>query len=559
MIRVLELRYLFIVFLFVLLLVSSVSAIEWTSGVITEAHGKSITSGNTQSANVYKTYRAIINYTGVNITNVTRESSTAWDWFLIWNNSGTIIYSQYATFVGDVFTLPNGGYAFETNGTFWYGFGKNVSYTQRYGSAGQGAVHGTLMQWYSGSDATCTSVSVGDSSCINLLSLTDRYHNILSITYNNVATPLSVNITDPTNNDQRSVTYPQNSTINFTVKRGSTEITSGVSVNNISIGGTSAPVVTQNLTYDNASLGAPNGTFFSFQQPTGSGTVTNIGGAYYMDTDQGSGPAEMTLYTGGVKEDFTTVTFEATFDADLGNGRGYHSGIGTGTLFEQDFCNTNTGLSPDDGYAWCTINGGTDLVLYRLDNGVETSLDSATITDISGVQHNYTWVLNTSGVYVLIDGTTMVSSSDTTYSEGYLSISTGGGTSNRGSLTLYDVNYPNTHLYHLGSGLWQANVTIPNFASGTKDLFINISESGENTNDTEADAFDYGGGGDACAYGGSGDWVIDCSVCDQEVETGADIGGNDLLASGSGTVIISSAPTNYGVIRITEACIIRLT
>ena len=58
---------------------------------------------------------------------------------------------------------------------------------------------------------------------------------------------------------------------------------------------------------------------------------------------------------------------------------------------------------------------------------------------------------------------------------------------------------------------------------------------------------------DTCTYSGSGVWNIDCS--DNCVISGAnDLGGESILAEGSGTVTFETMPDDYVVLSIALAC-----
>jgi len=94
---------------------------------------------------------------------------------------------------------------------------------------------------------------------------------------------------------------------------------------------------------------------------------------------------------------------------------------------------------------------------------------------------------------------------------------------------------------------WNVNVTVPEFESGLKDLFVNATYSGSTKDDTESNAIDYGGG-DSCTYT-SGDWQVDCSdncVISDEVN----LGGNNILLHGAGKFDIRNTVRNYNQIML---------
>ncbi len=86
---------------------------------------------------------------------------------------------------------------------------------------------------------------------------------------------------------------------------------------------------------------------------------------------------------------------------------------------------------------------------------------------------------------------------------------------------------------------WEGNITMPNFASGTKDLYVEVTESGNNINSTETNAIDYGEAPeDTCTYI-SGDWNVDCSD-NCVISSPVSMPNNDLNIVGTGTFSTSA-------------------
>ena len=97
--------------------------------------------------------------------------------------------------------------------------------------------------------------------------------------------------------------------------------------------------------------------------------------------------------------------------------------------------------------------------------------------------------------------------------------------------------------YTAGTG-WRTNVTVPTFASGLKDLFINASDGTNYAWNTNTEAIDYGSGGeDTCTYT-SGNWEVDCSD-DCVISSPVDLGGYNISIIGTGTFKTTAAITNY--------------
>ena len=204
-------------------------------------------------------------------------------------------------------------------------------------------------------------------------------------------------------------------------------------------------------------------------------------GYYVLDTNDS---AELTLHTSGFKDNFTKFTVEAWLDEDLGNGRGWHFGIGDGPLYAQTSCRSNTGWVPNNGYFVCFYgnNGGTQI--YRVDNGVETQIASNSNNVSTDGYYNYTMELNSSGIFVFINDTLWINASDTTYDKGYITISTGGGNTNRGNISVDNVWYyedkpPTTTLNQPADNYYNDTASLVNVTfncSATDDIQLkNIS------------------------------------------------------------------------------------
>jgi hypothetical protein len=113
---------------------------------------------------------------------------------------------------------------------------------------------------------------------------------------------------------------------------------------------------------------------------------------------------------------------------------------------------------------------------------------------------------------------------------------------------------------HLGSGLWQANCTIGPSCTGTNNLYLEINYTVDNIllNTTNVGAIDCSGGGSSCTYSGSGTWNINCAE-NCAVTSNTNVGGNNIVFSGAGTVTLSAYITNWVVARIQNNCAVRVT
>jgi len=190
--------------------------------------------------------------------------------------------------------------------------------------------------------------------------------------------------------------------------------------------------------YDDCNGAAPNNTKFYFSYIT-AGNITADGSRYILDSNATSGNAEMSIYTAGLKDNFTKVKIQGTTRRDLGTGRGYVIGIGNGSLWDQTFCQNNVGYAPSYGYAVCMNSTLTSL--WMITNSAAARIDSDSWIVANYTEYNFTMILNSSGVFFYVNDTLKVNSTYTNYSQGYLLISTGGGTTNRGTWYVNNVWY----------------------------------------------------------------------------------------------------------------------
>lgn len=89
------------------------------------------------------------------------------------------------------------------------------------------------------------------------------------------------------------------------------------------------------------------------------------------------------------------------------------------------------------------------------------------------------------------------------------------------------------------SPLWHLNITVPTFASGLKDLFLNVSEGISEESTTNTESVNYGVAADTCTYV-SGNWAVTADDnCVISVSVAMDA-LSDFLCTGSGTFTINT-------------------
>lgn len=112
---------------------------------------------------------------------------------------------------------------------------------------------------------------------------------------------------------------------------------------------------------------------------------------------------------------------------------------------------------------------------------------------------------------------------------------------------------------------WQANVTVPTFESGLKDLFVNATYDGNTRNDTEVNAITYGVTDTCTCAGLNNDWEVDMSdFC--ELDTACELGTGTLNFTGSGNATCSvninttnlGDPGASGILYISNGCLINI-
>ncbi len=94
---------------------------------------------------------------------------------------------------------------------------------------------------------------------------------------------------------------------------------------------------------------------------------------------------------------------------------------------------------------------------------------------------------------------------------------------------------------------WNVNVTAPAGLSGLQDLFVNATYSGITRNDIEIDAIDYIGA--SCIYSGSGNWEMDCND-NCTISSPVQIDGSNISIIGNGHTVILANITGFQNIRV---------
>ncbi len=343
----------------------------------------------------------------------------------------------------------------------------------------------------------------------------------LNITY---FTNIYVNITDPTTANSKSVSSGDNITITYNYVGDGINITSGVTTDTVLIGGTVANPILYDYN-DTIETKVPSscsdaflntgvraysnwtttgiGTkkvvkFLLWQYDASMGTTEQADIRFYLADGTGIAGSNITINGTGVNE-WTSVEYPIPFEITLGES--YYVGIALPNAqynLARDTGANCANYLPNDG-SWYTANAGD------LAGNVPFSTQSSFHYGIFGI--------------------------------GY-----------------YNLTQIEKTIYTSGIG-WQHNVTVPTFASGLKDLFLNATWNLHTENETQTNAISYGVT-DTCTYS-SGNWAVDC-LDNCSIDSNVNLGGNNISLSGAGHFDISANITNFNKIFLWDTCDIRL-
>lgn len=314
----------------------------------------------------------------------------------------------------------------------------------------------------------------------------------------------SLDITDPTTGDPTTVSGGDTLTITFEYLKDGVNVTSGVSVDNVTINGQESPIVTTGVAEVNNSV-----EFETFTSDLGnwvSSWENDAGCAWTIDSD--GTPSTTTGPCGGVSN---CPTNDAGYDdnsyvyVETSAGTAGCDSVGASAIL------TYSGLDMDT-YSNATLYFAYNM--YGADmGGLYVQIDDG----VGGWDTLFTKVGNqgTDWFYQEANITGYTGSRDVRFK--YTRIGTA---SYRGDIALDVLNITGVTggsveqlIWKAGVG-WQVNVTTPSGLTGLQDLYVNATYDTYTRDETESSSVNYGAGGDDCDYGGSGNWIIneDCTV-----------------------------------------------
>lgn len=386
-----------------------------------------------------------------------------------------------------------------------------------------------------------------------------------------IPTVYSLNIIDPNTGSPESVSSGDNITITFNFTEDGANITSGVTMENVTIGGSDAIIITsessgfpltKNFTVDGSSTGSSS---LNCDKPTDviSGDLLLL---IAMNDDSSA-----TAFTDN-KAGWNFIDTSGDGNSDAHVAAWWRAADGN-----EDSTETITSQGNDEWICWYVRVTGADIT-NPINDFFFSQLSPGNPTSVTGVT---TGVDNTLVFYGLSfdggdgspfsvsgtgweerdefqTGTTGNSDVSGTWGNRNLTIAGASGTatvtaaSSDGRAYFQfaiapDESQPQQFGFISGVG-WQVNVTVPTFASGLKDLYLNATYLGNTRNDTETEAINYAAPTDTCTYS-SGNWEVDCSD-DCSISSPVDVGGNDISIIGTGTFETSVDISNYGLLHI---------
>jgi len=339
-----------------------------------------------------------------------------------------------------------------------------------------------------------------------------------TIGYADLTTPAPIlKITDPTTLSPKEVNASDNITISFNVTRDNVVITSGVTINNITINGTPVDILTTIVctgTLDCSVYSTESGCnncsecnwtagiipiYDDFEDSFGNWSATDTNWTIGNQTPSSSTGSQV----GGVGGTTTNFTFVETSSS-------YCNVAGQETILTLTDTQINWGLGVGDNITFYTNFYGTDIGTMHLEENSTNSWVS--LWSLSGDDGNsgMTWTFQS------VDASSLTGMGSLRFryicdggfrgdaSIDRVNITNSQGCSNVGDCSSCSIDECDTNCSSAGCSQstsqqfgytsllgWQVNITVPDLAVGTYDLFVNVTYDTDVCNDTEADAINY--------------------------------------------------------------------
>ncbi|HPD81610.1 MAG TPA: hypothetical protein PK357_00740, partial [Candidatus Pacearchaeota archaeon] len=408
-------------------------------------------SGNTAN----ETQANAINYGGEDTTPPTYNSVSI-------NTTKAGQLANFAINVDDDFTLhPNGMYIFSTNNTGVWVNDSAINFT-------------STPEW---ANVTKTLNSTSDTFIGYRWYFNDSAGNPNSTEiYTLTTTEIKLRIITPNTGSPLSVSPGDNITIYFNFSDGETNITSGVSIDSVFIGGVNATIVSGGSAGSSYFQGFESVTF----PPTGWKTGGNGSIVWVRDQTAGytvNGSADTAaIQPNDISKTWLNYTynFESNGYVEFWWNVSCENSGDFLCFCEDKECGDAGCRCVDFGGDGNPANGAGEADESITSSGASGAWTSEFVNySVEAGTHSFTWCYakDFAGYYGadagLLDNVTFASLSSQTTEFAYIE--------------------------NIG---WQVNVTVPDGFSGLQDLFVNATYSGSTVNDTQTNAINYGGGAD---------------------------------------------------------------
>ena len=347
-----------------------------------------------------------------------------------------------------------------------------------------------------------------------------------------------LNITSPTIDNPVSVSSGDNITILFNVTSNGDQVISGVTMENVTIGGSSATILTggvgglYSIFYEDFEDGWVN----SVQNTAAIGDCSQIGDFnacnnngddYEFGSSSDTSPdASHTGSRGFIAEDWDGGTEAST------NGIWYTFNPSTSCnggecdYIEVDFWFWEFGVDAGES-CWVTEQDVSEAGTPSALETMVPSIDSYTnyiVNVSSGLLDS-----NNISIRIMCD---MDNGADDAFFDDF-------------NISGFSSGTPQQFAFIAGEG-WQVNVTVPTFESGLKDLYLNATYSGNTYNETEINATNYGAADTCSCPGLATNWEIDledyCVISDV-----CDLGTGNVTFINTGNITFNNELTACGI------------
>jgi parallel beta-helix repeat protein len=307
--------------------------------------------------------------------------------------------------------------------------------------------------------------------------INDTSNNVNSSYVNFVVTTLELEITDPTTSSPVSVSGGDNISINFNLLRESVNVTSGVNLENVTIGGVLSDFVPSKLNqteieFETFSTDLGNWDTY-YASDTGCVWQQDDDGTPSLDTGPCGGVADCPTDDAGYDDNFYAYVETSGSDCNTATGHAY---------LQYNDTDMDTYSNVNFSFAYSMYGADMGNLSFQIDDGAGGWIS---LWSLAGDQ-------GTAWGVVEIDLSSYSGTRDIRFdydrngNNGYW------GDVAVDVLNVTDLPGENEFDYFGNLG-WQVNITVPNGLSGLQDLYLNVTYLENVVADTQTEAVDYGG------------------------------------------------------------------